>query len=384
MITTEIVPDDAGLRQARRHRLLAEMEAAGVDVLVVGREANARYVSGVPRLWLAGTRPYGPGCILVRGTGAVHLLTSWDEGVPDDIPHEHLIGFTFNPGNQVKALRAIEGSAEFRTVATDALNPMTAGLLPRAFPNATIVDGGPLLQRARRTKTAAEIETLRAAVGIAERCTAAAAAALAPGTTEQHLAAVFMEEMGRGGVCMPSIQDVVWRTSPATPTARVGRGAPLVDGELVTIAAGVMVDGYAGEMTRTLVVGSAGAGSDDGRSIGAADSLLRQTDDLLRRLLDVCRPGTSCSELLRVYADAGLTPPVTPVAHGLGLGFDHPTVLAALPRTAAEDRFEEGMVLAVTASVWQHGVGAAVVTEPVVVTADGARSLVGGDGAAGR
>ena len=44
------------------------MEAADIDVLVVGREGNARYVSGAPRLWTAGSRAFGPGCVLVRAT----------------------------------------------------------------------------------------------------------------------------------------------------------------------------------------------------------------------------------------------------------------------------------------------------------------------------
>ncbi len=55
----------------RDGRIVAHAEAADVDVLVLAREANARYISGVPRLWLAGTRPVGPGCLIVRETGAV-------------------------------------------------------------------------------------------------------------------------------------------------------------------------------------------------------------------------------------------------------------------------------------------------------------------------
>ena len=69
MTVTEVRPDDATLRLARRARVLAEMEAGNIDVLVVGREANARYVSGAPRLWMAGSRAFGPGCVLVRATG---------------------------------------------------------------------------------------------------------------------------------------------------------------------------------------------------------------------------------------------------------------------------------------------------------------------------
>src|SRR3954452_22164233 len=123
MSVTEILPDDAALRLGRRDRALAEMEKDGVDLLVVGREANARYVSGAPRLWTAGSRAFGPGCALVRATGAVHLLSTWDEGIPDDIPRDHLYGITFNGMNMLKALQGIDGAATARTVATDGLTP---------------------------------------------------------------------------------------------------------------------------------------------------------------------------------------------------------------------------------------------------------------------
>ena len=72
MTITDVRPDDAALRVARRARVLAEMERADIDILVVGREGNARYVSGAPRLWTAGSRAFGPGCVIVRATGAVH------------------------------------------------------------------------------------------------------------------------------------------------------------------------------------------------------------------------------------------------------------------------------------------------------------------------
>ena len=70
MTITEVFPTTPLLRRSRRARVLAAMEADDIDLLVLGREANARYVSGAPRLWTAGPAPFGPGCVLVRGTGA--------------------------------------------------------------------------------------------------------------------------------------------------------------------------------------------------------------------------------------------------------------------------------------------------------------------------
>ena len=178
MTVIEVLPDDAALRQARRARGLAAMEAEDIDVLIVGREGNARYVSGAPRLWTAGSRAFGPGCVLVRESGAVHLLSTWDEGIPDDIPHENLYGISFNAMSFVKVLQGIQGAATARTVATDSMTGSSANLLPKAFPSAELVDGEPLLRRVRQVKSPEEIAAIRASVGIAEVVLAEAAKAL--------------------------------------------------------------------------------------------------------------------------------------------------------------------------------------------------------------
>jgi Xaa-Pro aminopeptidase len=365
MTVTDVLPDDAALRVARRSRVLAEMEAADIDVLVVGREGNARYVSGAPRLWTAGSRAFGPGCVLVRATGAVHLLSTWDEGIPDDIPHENLYGISFNAGSFVKVLRGIEGAASVRTVATDAMSPSSAHLLPKAFPAAELVDAEPLLRRARRVKTAEEVAAIRASVGLAEDALGAAVAALAPGVTERQLTGVFMEAMATSGVTTPATQDVAWVTSRQDPWRRTGRDAAVDPGDLVAFEAGVIHGGYVGELGRTHVAGD-----------GAVDRQLSvRWDELWERLLAACKVGAPMSDLLGAYDAAGIPLPPMPVARGLGLGFDLPLVTQALPHTAAEQQVEVGMVLALTAYVWQEGTGAVYGQEPVVITATGPEPL---------
>lgn len=365
MAVTEILPDDADLRLARRARLLAEMEAAGVDLLVVGREANARYVSGAPRLWTAGSRPFGPGCVLVGATGSVHLLSTWDEGIPDDIPHQNLYGISFNATNFVKALQRIEGAATARTVATDALTPSSANLLPKAFPSAGFVDGEPLLRRARRTKTPEEVDAIRVAVGIAERALGEAERALAPGVTERQLAGVFMEAMASAGVTTPSTQDVAWITSRQEAWRRGSRDTPVAGDDLVAFQAGVIVGGYVGELGRTYTAGGPVAGR----------GLFGRWSELWDRLLDACRVGAPLTGLLDAYDRAGVAPPPMPVARGLGLGYDLPLVTHALPETAAEQQLEVGMVMALTAFVWEEGAGSVYGQEPLVVTPGGPELL---------
>src|ERR1700754_3702556 len=156
-MATEILPDERALRSARRERALAQMEAHDLDVLVLGRQANVRYFSGAPQLWVAGTRPFGPICTVVRASGEIYLNSTWDEGIPDDIPHDHLYGLAWNPMTLISVLQGIDGAATARRVGTDALSPTFAKLLPMAFPSAEIVDGEPAIRTARRLKTADEI-----------------------------------------------------------------------------------------------------------------------------------------------------------------------------------------------------------------------------------
>ncbi len=140
-----------------------------LDVLVLGRQANVRYVTGAQQLWVAGTRPFGPTCVLVRETGAIHLLSTWDEGIPEDIPHENLYGISWNPMNTIAAnLQRIDGIATARRVGTDALSPVFAQLLPTVFPNAELVDGELAMRAARRIKTPEEVVALRESVAVAE------------------------------------------------------------------------------------------------------------------------------------------------------------------------------------------------------------------------
>ena len=366
MTITEVRPDETTLRLARRARVLAEMGAEGIDVLVVGREGNARYVSGAPRLWTAGSRAFGPGCVLVRATGSVHLLSTWDEGIPDEIPHENLYGISFNAMNFVKALQRIEGAASARTVATDALTPSSAQLFPKAFPSAELIDGEPLLRRVRRVKTPEEVDAIRASVRVAERSLGEAEVALAPGVTERQLTGVFMEAMASDGVTTPATQDVAWITSRQHPWHRVSRDVPVEPGDLVAFDAGVIFGGYSGELGRTHLV-------DGDVAIDRALSL--SWDELWDRLLAACRLGAPLTELLDAYAAAGVPPPPMPVARGLGLGFDLPLVTHALPRTAGDQHLEVGMVLALSAYVWKEGVGALYGQEPVVITATGPEPL---------
>ena len=367
-MATEVLPDGRTLRSGRRQRALEQMAAHDLDVLVLGRQANVRYVTGAQQLWVAGTRPFGPTCVLIRETGAIHLLSTWDEGVPEDIPHENLYGISWNPMNTMAALRRIDGTATARRVGTDALSPVFAQLLPTVFPNAELVDGELAMRAARRIKTAEEVAALRESVAVAESALAAAVSELRPGVTEQALAGALLEAAAAGGVSTPSNQDVAWVTSREHPWRRANGDGRIQDGDLVAFSAGVLAGGYVGEVGRTWPAGKKHGGT------GAA-ALYQRWESLWAKLIAACRPGAGAGELIAAYQEAGEPAPPMPVARGLGMGFDPPVVSKHLPATAAEERLESGMVLAVTGYVWEQGVGAVFGREAVLITEDGPEVL---------
>ncbi|MDT5258746.1 MAG: Xaa-Pro dipeptidase, partial [Mycobacterium sp.] len=276
-MATEVAPDAWALRTGRRERALAQMDACDLDILVVGRQANVRYVTGAPQLWIAGTRPFGPVCVLVRATGDIYLNSTDDEGVPEEIEHDHLYGLAWNPMTLIDVLKNIDAAATARRVGTDAITPTFAALLPEAFPNAELVDGEAAMRTARRIKTPDEIAAMGPALRVAEHGIAAAVAELRPGVSEQTLTGAVLEAMAAGGVSTPATQDAVWVPSPEHPWRRARATGEVRSGDLVAFAAGALADGYVGEVGRTWPAGDAADGSARklfGRSNALYDNLI--------------------------------------------------------------------------------------------------------------
>jgi Xaa-Pro dipeptidase len=239
--------------------------------------------------------------------------------------------------------------------------------LPMAFPNAELVDGELAMRAARRIKTPDEIATLRGALRVAEDSLATAVGQLREGTTEQALTGVMLEAQAAGGVSTPATQDGAWVTSRDHPWRRARSGGRIENGDLVAFSAGVLADGYVGEVGRTWPVGDV-----DGPEV---PKLYDRWNALWDRLAAACGPGQPASDLLAAYEAANEPLPPMPVAHGLGLGFDSPVVTPQLQQTAAEEILEPGMVLSVTGYVWQEGIGAVFGREAVLVTPDGPEVL---------
>ena len=311
--------DFAELRTARRRRVLDAMAAAEVDLLLLGRQGNARYVAGHRPIWRAVATPWAPFAAL-RADGGVHLLhTTWDDGVPDEIPHEHLTGLSWNPRVIVGDIAGLPGLADAKRLATDGMSSGLAMLLGALAKEAELADGEALMRSVRATKLPAEVECLRTSIALTEGALTAAAAEIGPDVEPSRLKGAFHEAMGRYGLSHPHDE------------GSFGVGHPIAEGDLVPLSGALAFAGYEPAVGRSRWCGP------------AASNVQDEWAEAMAALVDRCRVGAE--------------PPAG--VHGVGLGIE--TLVGPL---------EAGMTLGVPLTV-----GGYVGADTVLVTEQGPERL---------
>ena len=358
--------DFARLRAQRRAKVLSGMESHDLDALMLGGAGDVRYVSGARQLGRSGVLPFAPIAVVVKKTERVHLLSTWDEGVPPEIGYDDLYRLSWNPANLAADLASIPGLREALRVGTDGLTPMFAGLISQLVTPAELVDAAPVMASARRTKMPDEITCLDVASAIAEAALSALEGALAPGITEREMLGIYDERIASLGAPMPPSEGVCFATPSRGPVRfrHLVSDRPIGDGELVVLAPGALYAGYESGLARTRVAGHAGPQ-------GAADLASRCARGM-DALIAACRPGNTGADLHRAWEEAGNPDPGVPLAHGLGLGAEPP--LIGLGR-GGDATIDEGMVLSVQSWVAEEGVGGCLERGTVRIESSGPSAL---------
>jgi len=358
--------DFTRLRHERRRKLFDGMDAAGIEMLVLGRPANVRYASGARQLWRTGANLFAPLCVVIRRTEKVHLLSSWDEGVPAEIGHEDLYGLFWNPAHLIAALREIPGFVGAQRVGTDSLTPFFGRVLRDLVPALELVDAAPLLQRAQAHKTADEIAAIAVAVSLAEAGLSALEEALEPGITERALLGAYLGAIASLGAPTPPTESVVFATPRQGPVRfrYLASERTIEQGELVVLAPGAFYAGYEGGVARTRTAGAA--------PTPEARRLTIRCRGAIATLVGACRAGNTGADLYRAWESTGEPPAEVALANGVGLGTEAPVVGFGRGNDAP---LEEGAVLSVQAWVSQEGTGGFLQRELVQIGEEGPRVL---------
>lgn len=242
------------------------------------------------------------------------------------------------------------------------------GQLKSNLPGVEFTDASRLLWKTRFTKSSAEIDYIRQAVGITNRSYRTLFDTVRPGMTERDLYSLLCVEHLKLGMDAPgSITLAACIPGDARSSNRSLRrhtDRVLTEGELIAHDAGGVYRGYWSDYTRMFGLG---------RAVQKHKDAYRTVHECLQAAVGTIRPGIPISDLVRVsnerlkragYAEQARH--VTGIGHAIGLDIIEPPFIELEDDTL----LEEGMVLTVEPSLYTEG-AYFMLEEDVVVTDSG-------------
>src|SRR5262245_41465768 len=192
-------PDLVRMRAARTARLHTEMADQGVDALLLLGNNNVQYATGAwsPTSDASRACQFRPVALLRIGE-APHVFTPYTEGVPAELPTDHVHGPLYPEVDEgvaelAKWLAELAGDA-----GRIALDDMTAAMF-RARESlrtgAELHDASLVMGPAKLCKTADELACIHQAQFINEQAMHDVQAALTPGLRQCDLSGLFLERI---------------------------------------------------------------------------------------------------------------------------------------------------------------------------------------------
>jgi Xaa-Pro dipeptidase len=374
-------PDMVRLRAERFAKLQDQLDAQGMDGLVLLGSGNVAYATGADAPGEDSGRAglFRSVAIVVRGERAPHIYTAYIDGVPPEFPADHVHGPLFPDLDDgiVELAEALHG--HFAPGARLGVDEQTHPML-RAADGFTWTEASSVLGAAKIIKTADEVSAIRAAQRITELAMETARVALRPGLRQTDLSGIFLRRIFELGATANAI-DPIWQVM--TPTKAEGpwtihgdlayptstTDQMLREGDVIWVDAGINHQGYASDFGRTWLTSAHPAPSQ------RQASHFRRWRSVVDAARDVLKPGVSALELGRaaIAANDGVTPWMQHfyLAHGIG------TDSAEMPLIGTDlgDAFDAsllmspGMVLVFEPVIWDEGC-AGYRSEDVVAVTD--------------
>ncbi|MBS0635654.1 MAG: aminopeptidase P family protein [Verrucomicrobia bacterium] len=227
------------------------------------------------------------------------------------------------------------------------------------------------MQKIRAVKEASEVRQIKRAIELCYQGFEFVKSRLTPGVTEELIAKqlqLFWLALGGEALSFDSI--IAFGKNASMPHYRAASTA-LKPGDIVLVDIGVVVDGYASDMTRCFFFGKP-----DKRLEKIYDIVL----DAQVKSIKAVKPAISCAKLYEVskkvidkagYGDKYL--------HGLGHGIglethEYPT----LRPTATKSMLEPGMCITVEPGIYLPNLGGVRIEDMILVTKDGHENLTSG------
>ena len=362
------------------------MRDCAIDALLVYKDENVRYLTGLRAQIISGKSALLNGCLL-RMEGAPILLVSGGDlqrvrGAMPWIDEMHGIPIMEAAGlirgafesTLVPLLRAHD--LDQSRIGIDECSFAQVQEFARSLPAVTLDDGDAVMHRARLVKSDSELAVMEEAAAIAEAVTESAIAAVAPGVRETEVAGEAMRTLYRlGGEMAHVATPFVASGERMAPPTRLCTDKIIRDGDLVFIDIGAMWNGYFADMGRTTICGTPSRRQrevyttvHDALAAGMAAMQPGNTnDDVARAIVDVAHDRGLGSNFISLF-----------IGHGIGVGANEPPYIGENLPGAETVTLEAGMTFAVEPLIWVPGErgGAGVrLEDTIVIEDDGARAL---------
>ena len=379
-------PDPHRLRGKRVARAREAMAAAGLDAVLVWKDENVRYLSGLRAQIIAGKSSILNGCLLTL-EGPPVLLTSGGEAQRVPIVMPWIDEVQIVPIMEARGLvrGAVESTIapllrrhglEGASVGLDELAWCQMEALREFLPGVRWGDGDAAMQSARLLKLPEEIALMEEAAAIAEAVTSSAIDAIRPGVRETDVVAEAMHTLFRlGGEMAHVTTPFVASGEHMAPPNRIPSDKIIREGDLVFIDIGAQWSGYFGDLGRTVICGKPSRRQQEvytavHESLAAATGALKAgntNDDVARAVREVAGRHGFGSNFITLF-----------IGHGVGMGSNEPPYIGEDLPGAETVVLQEGMTFAVEPLIWVPGVrgGAGVrLEDTILVTAEGGRAL---------
>jgi Xaa-Pro dipeptidase len=377
-------PDPYELRLKRVERARAEMRARELDAVLVWKDENVRYLTGLRAQLIAGKSTQLNGCLLTAD-GALVLLASGGEVQRARIVMPWLDEIHAVPIMEARGLvrAAVEhtivpllqrhevsvlGLDEAAFCQVEALRDLAGGL--------QLADGDAAMQAARLIKFPEEIALIEEACAIAEGVLEMAVQSIRPGVRETDVVAAAMHELYRlGGELSHVATPFVASGEHMAPPNRIPSDKIIRNGDVVFIDIGAMWSGYFGDIGRTVICGSPSRRQQEVytavyEALGAATRTMRAgvtNDDVAAAVREEASKRGFGENFISLF-----------IGHGVGIGANEPPYIGEDLPGAETVTLQEGMTFAVEPLIWIPGVrgGAGVrLEDTILVTPDGGRPL---------
>lgn len=241
--------------------------------------------------------------------------------------------------------------------------------LHEALPDVELVPLGERIDTLRRVKTSDELEALTKALNITDQAFGQANAEIRAGMTEMEVANIIrlaLAEHGSEGEAFPTI--VACGLNAAKPHHLPGHRA-IADGEPIIIDMGACVDGYRGDLSRTVWVGQPSQ---------QLVTMYRLVLEGQRAAIEAIRQGVAARGIdaaaRAVFSDAGMDHAVLhSVGHGVGLRIHEAPSLSHV----STDTLETGNVITIEPGLYLADWGGVRIEDVLVVEPTGSRNLTG-------